>query len=121
MTLYDSITATRAALAEAFQDMRVDNLQTRVYEYDPQNTDTLPAIIISLPEARRQALEEDDSQLGRTDLFLTFPVTVVLRWGSPQETSAIALKTVSAIDTAIEADYTLDDTAYYARMTSWDW
>src|SRR5919108_5965238 len=72
----------------------------KVYDHSPRAYDRLPAVEIGLLDARRIDVDEAESELGRVDWFLDFPLTLHVRVGSGsalRETQLNALELLGEI------------------------
>lgn len=107
------------ALAEGLSD-RVD-LVDRAYATDPGMAGfSPPAIVVGFPIVRRTDPEESESELGRVDYYIDFPVVLFVALQDLQATADRVLEAVEQIIAAVDAfgDWLDDPEVLDAKVTS---
>lgn len=84
----------------------------KVYDHEPRDLDTLPAVTIDGPTSfRRVAPEESESQLGATDWHLGYTLRVYIADDDPSTATGEIRTVVGQVVAAIDADETLGGAA----------
>lgn len=99
----------RAAKA-AFEAAEISSLgnDLKVYDYEPRDLDTLPALTIDGPtDFARAETDEPESQLGSIDWRLTYTVRIYVPLGDPETAAAESRSILGQAIAAIDADRNL--------------
>lgn len=113
----DVVAGAVAAIAAADITSRGNDL--KIYDHEPRDLDTLPALTIEGPvRFRRVDPDEAESQLGSRDWHLGFTARLYVAFDSPSMGALDARALLGQVIAAIDADETLGGVALSAVIES---
>jgi hypothetical protein len=103
-----------AAIASAIEAAGIsyNGNDLKVYDYEPRDVDTRPAVSVDGPTAIvRREPEQPESQLGSNDWHLAFTLRIYTHLDDPEEGARESRAILGQVIAAIDADETLGGTA----------
>ena len=99
-----------AALAAV--NISLDGNALKVYDHEPRDLDTLPAVTLEGPTTfRRPSAEEPQSQLGSYDWYLSWAVRIYVAFEDPAKAAYDTRYLLAQVFDALDADRSLSGTA----------
>jgi hypothetical protein len=104
--------ATAIASAVHAAGIAYDGNPLKVYDYEPKDLDTLPAVTVGGPTAMsRPEPEARQSQLGSDDWHITYTLRIFTKLDDPEDFARESRAILGQVIAAIDADETLGGTA----------
>lgn len=104
-------------VADALKSL-IEGLGITSYRWAPHMMDALPVAVIDIPAVQRTALGGAETEMGRDDWLLTFPVAFYFDLSDAMTTQRAAVEVFEAFVAAVDADPDLSSLVDEARVTS---
>lgn len=108
--LIDVASAIASAIDAA--DISYNGNDLKIYDYEPRDLDTLPAVTVDGPTAiQRHEPEQPESQLGSDDWHMAFTLRIYTHLDDPRDGARESRAILGQVIAAIDADETLGGSA----------